>query len=174
MQLPIHLQHALPTDPDIDALDSGVAEVDHYFKSRSWFDTRRGYASPATWQFRTAPEGPVVGYASAAFRRQAHPTDQATERALYLVIYVLGVHRHFQGALNPMAPGQRFAASIIDAIRALALDREDCVGLSLWVRQDNPRAIQFYRRCGFVADPDGPVARDKGPCHLTMRLLLPR
>ena len=89
-------------------------------------------------------------------------------------IYALGVHGHFQGAENPAAPGQRYAATIMDALEELARERADCVGLSLWVREDNARAIAFYVRCGFVADPAGPVARDKGPRHLTMRLLFDR
>ena len=84
------------------------------------------------------------------------------------------MHRHFQGVENPAAPGQRYAATIMDALVELARDRAGCVGVSLWVREDNPRAIAFYARCGFVADPAGPVARDDGPRHLTMRLPIPR
>lgn len=171
MPTAIHIQHALPSDPDIDALDSGIAEVDGYFQSRAWFDTRKGKASPATYQFRTRPGGAIVGYAAAAFRNQSHPTDADTERARYLVIYALGVHRHFQGVENPAAPGKRYAATIMESLEELARDRADCVGLSLWVREDNPRAVAFYERCGFIADPAGPVARDEGPRHLTMRLL---
>lgn len=170
----IHIQHALPNDPDVDALDSGNAEVDRYFHSRTWFDVGKGKASPATYQFRTRPGGAVVGYAAAAFRNQAHPTDDGGVRARYLVIYALGVHRHFQGVENPAAPGQRYAATIMDALVERARDRAGCVGVSLWVREDNPRAIAFYARCGFVADPAGPVARDDGPRHLTMRLPIPR
>lgn len=167
----IHIQHALPNDSDIDALDRGVAEVDRYFQSRTWFDVRKGKVSPATYQFRTRPGGAIVGYAAASFRNQAHPTDDATSRARYLVIYALGVHRHLQGVENPAAPGQRYAATIMIALEELARDRADCAGLSLWVREDNPRAIAFYERCGFIADPVGPVARDGGPRHLTMRLV---
>ena len=174
MTVAIHVEHALPNDPDIDALDSGVAEVDHYFQSRVWFDDRKGKASPATYQFRTRAGGAIVGYAAAAFRNQSHPTDVHTERARYLVIYALGIHRHFQGVENSAAPGQRYAATIMDSLEGLARDRADCVGLSLWVREDNARAIAYYERCGFVADPGGPVARDEGPRHLTMRLLFDR
>ena len=170
MTIAIHIQHALPNDPDIDALDSGIAEVDRYFQSRDWFDAGKGKASPATYQFRTRPHGAVVGYAAAAFRNQAHPTDDGSERARYLVIYALGIHRHFQGMENPAAPGQRYAATVMTTLKALARDRADCAGLSLWVREDNPRAIAFYKRCDFARDPGGPVERDGGARHLTMRL----
>ncbi len=37
-----------------------------------------------------------------------------------------------------------------------------CVGLSLWVRSDNAKAIRFYRKFGFIDDPRGPVQRDEG------------
>ncbi len=112
--------------------------------------------------------------AATAFRKQSHPTDADAERARYLVIYALDVHRHFQGVDSPAAPGQRYAATIMDALEELAHDRADCVGLSLCVREDNPRAIAFYERYGFIADPAGPVTRDEGPRHLTMRLLFDR
>ncbi len=167
----IHVQLALPGDPDIDALNSGVAEVDRYFQSRAWFDTRKGKASPATYQFRTAPGGDVVGYASAAFRNQPHPTDSADVRARYLVLYALGVHRAYQGVDNPSAPGRRYATTVLDAVEELARSRAGCVGVSLWVREDNARAIAFYRRCGWAAEPTGPVQRDAGARHLTMRKL---
>ncbi|MEZ4461501.1 MAG: GNAT family N-acetyltransferase [bacterium] len=44
-----------------------------------------------------------------------------------------------------------------------------CVGLALWVRSDNNRAIAFYEKVGFERDPTGPVSRDDGVPHLTMR-----
>jgi hypothetical protein len=44
-----------------------------------------------------------------------------------------------------------------------------CVGVSLWVRSDNARAIAFYEKVGMVKDPGGPVSRDQGATHLTMR-----
>ncbi|MFH1468170.1 MAG: GNAT family N-acetyltransferase [Pseudomonadota bacterium] len=169
---PLHVQHALPNDPDLDALATGVAEVDRYFRSRAWFDSGKGRASPATYQFRTGPGGAVVGYASAAFRLQAHPSDGVPERARFLVVYVLGLHRPFQGTENPAASGRRYADCVLEALEELARARDECVGLSLWVREDNARAIAFYERRGFVPDPGGPVARDAGPRHLTLRKLL--
>ena len=66
--------------------------------------------------------GAIVGYAAAAFRNQSHPTDVHTERARYLVIYALGIHRHFQGVENSAAPGQRYAATIMDSLEGLARD----------------------------------------------------
>lgn len=167
----LHVELALPTDPDLDRLDSGVAEVDRYFRSRAWFDTRKGKASPATYQLRTELGGPVVGYVAAAFRRQAHPTDDSEDRARVLVIYALGLHREFQGRPNPADGHRRYSTSAMRALEELAGQRADCVGLSLWVREDNPRAIAFYRRVGFAADPAGPVQRDGGARHLTMRRL---
>lgn len=81
------------------------------------------------------------------------------------------MHRHFQGVENPESPGQRYAATVMAAIAEMARARANCVGLSLWVREDNPRAIAFYERCGFEPDPAGPVARDDHSRHLTMRRL---
>lgn len=39
----------------------------------------------------------------------------------------------------------------------------------MWVRVDNPRAIAFYEKVGFEGDVGGPVQRDGGAPHLTMR-----
>jgi len=163
---------ALPDDPDIDTLDSGVAEVDLYFQGRTWFNASKQKAAPPTYQFLTEDAGKVIGYAAAAFRNSDHPHDGSSVRARYLVVYALGVHRPFQGVENPRAPGESFAASIVGVLVAFARERVGCVGLSLWVRVNNARAIAFYRRCGFQPDPGGPVQRNGGAAHLTMRLLL--
>ncbi|MGE0328771.1 MAG: GNAT family N-acetyltransferase [Polyangiaceae bacterium] len=165
----LYTQFALPTDPDLDGFLSGVDEVDHYFRSRAWFDSKKEIASPPTYQFRTEEDGYVVGYASVGFRNLPHPSDEAAERARYLVIYVVGVHLRFRGVRNPSRPSDTYAASIFDELEELARQRSDCVGLSLWVRTDNLRAIAFYRKLGFAADPAGPVHRDGGSPHLTMR-----
>jgi ribosomal protein S18 acetylase RimI-like enzyme len=57
-------------------------------------------------------------------------------------------------------------------LERFAIDKTGCRGLYLWVRADNDRAIAFYRKCGFVDDPAGPVQRDDGAPHLSMRKLL--
>lgn len=54
-------------------------------------------------------------------------------------------------------------------IEGFARNAERCVGLSLRVRTDNPRAMAFYRKMGFVPDPGGPLKRDSGAPHLSMR-----
>lgn len=45
----LHARFALPDDPDLDAFDSGVSEVDAYFRSRQWFNVGKGLASPPTY-----------------------------------------------------------------------------------------------------------------------------
>ena len=160
---------ALPDDPDLDAFSSGVAEVDAYFRGRQWFNVDKDRAAPPTYQFLTDKDGEVVGYAAIAFRNAEHPLDGSPERARYLVIYAVGIHERFQGALNPRAEQETYAVSLFGVLEAFARDKAGCAGLSLWVRADNPRAMGFYEKVGFVADPGGAVHRDGGAPHLTMR-----
>ena len=169
---PLYTRFALPDDPDLDTFASGVPEVDAYFRSRQWFNVEKERAAPPTYQFLTAQDGEVVGYAAVAFRNCDHPHDGAGTRSRYLMVYVAGVHSRFQGAENPNAPGESFAVSIFRVLEGFALKKQGCVGLTLWVRTDNPRAIAFYEKIGFAADPAGPVQRDAGAPHLTMRKLL--
>ena len=134
-----------------------------------WFNAPKGQASPPTYIFRTVPGGPAVGFAAVSFRNHPHPDDQSTARARTLTIYAVGVNRAFQGLRNPRAPKETFATSIFSVIEAFEAEKTDCVGLSLWVRSSNGRAIRFYQKIGFIADPSGPVQRDGGHPHLTMR-----
>lgn len=165
----LHTRFALPNDPDLDTFASGVAEVDAYFRSRQWFNLGKGVAAPPTYQFLTEPDGEVVGYAAVAFRHCDHPHDGAGDRARYLMIYVAGLHERFQGQMNPRAPAETFAMSMFAVLVGFARDKAGCVGLILWVRADNPRAIAFYEKVGFEGDVGGPVQRDGGAPHLTMR-----
>lgn len=165
-------EYALPDDPELDRFDSGEEEVNAYFRNRRWFNAEKGLAAPPTYIFRTGKGGPVVGYAAVSFRNAEHPDDRSATRAKYLMIYVVGVNRPYQGQRNPLAPDETFAASMFRVIEDFAATKPGCVGLSLWVRSTNARAIRFYEKAGFVADPSGPVARDAGAPHLTMRKLL--
>ena len=167
----VFYEYALPDDPELDRFDSGDDEVNAYFRSRRWFNAERGQAAPPTYVFRTVPGGPVIGYAAVSPRSAGYPDDQSTSQARYMMIYVVGVNRRFQGQRNPLAPVETFAASIFAVIEGFAASKEGCVGLSLWVRSTNKRAIRFYEKMGFVADPGGPVSRDAGAPHLTMRKL---
>jgi ribosomal protein S18 acetylase RimI-like enzyme len=169
----LRFELALPDDGRLDRFDCGDAEVDAYFRSRRWFDAARGEASPPTYAFVPAGGDEVVGYATLAFRNVAHPDDCSPGRARYLAIYAIGVDRGFQGRFVPGTAGQSFAASMIVAIEGIALARAGCVGLSLWVRSTNIRAIRFYEKAGFAMDPTGPVQRDGGPPHASMRKRLP-
>ena len=166
------MRFALPDDPDLDAFASGNEEVDAYFRTRQWFNVAKGVSAPPTYQFLTEVDGEVVGYASVAFRKSDHPFDGADERALYLLIYVIGVHTRFQGQRNPKGSNESCAASMFLMLANLARARDGCVGLGLWVREDNERAIAFYRKAGFEPDPGGAMQRDGGVPHLTMRALL--
>ena len=171
MSAKLFTQFALPDDLYLDVFVSGDEEVDGWFRSRKWFNATKGKASPPTYVFRTAQDGDVVGCASVAFRKMEHPEDASSQRAKYLMVYVVGVNIGFHGQRNPQAPDETFAASIFGVIEALAMKHSDCVGLSLWVRSTNARAIAFYQKVGFVADPSGAVQRDDKAPHLTMRRL---
>ena len=146
--------------------------MDDYFRSRQWFNAAKGKAAPPTYQFLTEEGGEVVGYAAVTFRNCAHPDDSSLDKARYLAIYVTGVHQRLHGKKNPRAPEESFAVSIFRQIEGFARDKAGCRGLFLWVRADNDRAIAFYRKIGFVDDPAGPVQRDGGAPHLTMRKLI--
>lgn len=165
-------EYALPDDPELDRFDSGEEEVNAYFRSRRWFNAEKGQAAPPTYVFRTEQGGPVVGYAAVSFRNAEHPDDRSATRAKVLMVYVVGVNRPYQGQRNPRAPDQTFAASIFGVIEGFAASKMGCVGMSLWVRSTNTRAIRFYEKAGFAADPSGPLQRDTGAPHLTMRKLL--
>ena len=143
-----------------------------YFRSRAWFDVGQDKASPPTYEFLTEVDGDVVGYCAAAFRNYAHPSDRSELRRKYLVIYAIGVDLAFQGCRNTRAPQETYAESILGILYGFATDKNECVGLGLWVRANNTRAIAFYQKGGFIPDPHGPMQRDGGTPHLTMRKLL--
>lgn len=169
MPAPLTVAFALPDDPALDAFCSGDAEVDAYFRSRRWFNPEKALAAPPTYAFHFAPGGPLVGLAAIAFRNAPHPTDDSPRRAKVLMVYALGVGQPFQGQPNPLAPHQTAAASIIDILHGFAAAKEGCLGLALWIRSTNQRALRFYEKMGFTPDPAGPVRRDDGPPHWTMR-----
>lgn len=158
-----------PVDGDLDTFESGVVEVNQYFRRRTWFKHDKGRASPPTYTFFDA-SGARVGYAAVSFGKCPHPHDRAVDKEKYLVIYVVGVDLAFQG--RRFAPsGTSYATTIFRTLIRFAREKEDCVGLSLWVRSDNDRAMAFYRKIGLEADENGPVARDDGTPHVTMRML---
>jgi len=165
---PLSFHRAVPDDTDLDAFSSGVAEVDTYFRSRQWFNTQKSKASPPTYQFRNADDE-VVGYAAVSYRKCDHPEDGAPDRAKYLSIYVTGLHERFHGTKNPAAPNETYAESMFRVLEDFACGTAGCVGMYLWVRANNARAIAFYEKVGFVGDAAGPVQRDTGARHLTMR-----
>jgi ribosomal protein S18 acetylase RimI-like enzyme len=167
----LDLRWALPDDPDLDRFTSGVPEVDVFFRGRRWFLEEKGKASPPTYQFFLPRSGEVVGYASVSKRRCGHPTDDSNAKARYLAIYVVGLHERFQGVELPGVVGTSIAAALFAQVEQIARTAPGCVGLYLWVREDNARAVAFYRKLGFVDDTGGPVRRDNGPAHLTMRKL---
>lgn len=161
--------HTIPSDPEIDEFTSGDDEVDKYFHSRHWFDDGSEKTSPPTYKFCDGDE--FVGLASVAFRDNPHPTDESSTTAKYLVVYVVGVREELHGVKNPNASDETYAATLFRTLERFGREREGVVGMSLWVRADNARAIAFYEKVGFERDPGGPVQRDGGAPHLTMRKL---
>ena len=166
--LPLLHDWANPADADLDVFDSGVEEVDAYFRSRKWFNTTTGKSSPDTYQFRT-DTGESIGYAAVAFKNCPDPLESSTTKARYLAIFAAGLHRRFQGVDDPNAHGQTYAVSAFHTLEAFALKKDNCVGLYLWVRMDNPRGIAFYTKFGFEADPGGSILHGAGAPHLPMR-----
>jgi ribosomal protein S18 acetylase RimI-like enzyme len=163
----LDFQPADPADSDIDAFTSGVAEVDDYFRTRRWFNVSKKKASPETYRFRSLDGSTVVGYASAAFGNRAHPKNGASEKARYLVVYVVGVHEHLQGRRNPDNKDESYATSIFRILERFAREKDGCRGLMLRVRPDNDRAVAFYRRFGF--QDDRVEVDEAGERALTMR-----
>ncbi|MBI4821695.1 MAG: hypothetical protein HY791_35875 [Deltaproteobacteria bacterium] len=166
---PLFHELALPTDPDLDQFSSGNSEVDAYFSKREWFNSAKNEHAPPTYQFRTAQNGEVVGYAAAAFRNNPHPDDSSTTKAKYLVVYVAAVHSRYAGQRNPAAPSETFSSSMFAILDSMARAKAGCVGLCLRVRTDNLRAIAFYEKVGFAPDPGGARPLDDKAPHLTMR-----
>ena len=163
----LDFEYALPNDPSIDQFVSGDVEVDRYFHSRQWFNDEQGKSSPPTYKFCDGAR--VIGFAAIAFRNCPHPTDDSPDTAKYLVVYVIGVSEDLHGVENPEKPGESYAVTTFRTLERFAREKEGVVGLSLWVRTDNARAISFYEKIGFDKDPGGPVQRDDGAPHLTMR-----
>ncbi len=157
-----------PTDIGIDDFHSGNAEVDRFFKSRTWFNLQKNLASPPTYKF-TDPDGKVIALVSVAFRRQAHPTDDSIEKALYLVVYAIGLNQEFQGVRF----GEKsYAEHVFAQLETMATSESKCFGVSLWVRSDNEKAIAFYEKVGLKKDETGPIQRDSKQPHITMRKIL--
>lgn len=145
----MHVEWALLDDEALDGFVSGDAEVDDYLKGRRWFDHARGRSKPPTYRFSLQPSGPLVGYATAAFRRL--PAPGSGERALFLIVYVVGVAEAWQGVRDPATPERTLAASMFAFLEGQARAQAGCAGLYLRVREDNARAVSFYRKLGFTA-----------------------
>lgn len=163
--------YAMPDDPNLDSFQSGDEEVDAFFISRKWYSTEKKKTSPPTYVFHTQEGGETIGYAAVSYQNAGHPYEVSSTRARYLTVYAVGLNIRFQGVKNPQFPDETYAASIFREIERMAREKPDCIGISLWVRITNERAIRFYQKVGFVADPAGPVQRDHagGAAHLTMR-----
>jgi len=165
-----------PDDADLDAFDAGKStearEVTHYFKSRQWFDIAKSVARPPTYQFGTAND--IVGYVATAFANKPHPREDSEARARYLVMYVLGIHRRFQGQQHAES-GERYSTTILRALETdFAPKKSACVGIYLRVRTTNTPAIHFYERMGFSADPNLVGGTPDEAPQLVMRKLFPK
>lgn len=166
----LHVRLATPVSPELDTFASGNAEVDRYFRERRWFDTGKGRAAPPTYEVRVGAGGEVIGFLSLAFGNRPHPADGNPDKGRYLVIYVVGLVQSVQGS-RARERGPTRAEQVFEWVTRQGQEHPGCVGLYLWVRADNHRAVGFYEKVGFQTDSGGPVQRDKGPAHLTMRKL---
>jgi len=146
------IEKALPNDARIDEFYFGpedyAVEVEEEFKSRIWEEDRD--------LFLFALEGELVAGARLDFwnRDPPHKDPEDGERRRYYLVIALGINVPFQGQRDPVS-GQKYSRIIFDYIESKARDREDCVGLTLWVRAANERARAIYVHWGFqyVAEP---------------------
>jgi hypothetical protein len=168
----LQYEFAIPSDPDVDNFESGDDEVDKYFRSRQWFDDKFEKTSPPTYKFCDGKN--VVGFASVAFRNCPHPTEESSTKAKYLVVYAVGVRKELHGTKNPHAVDETYAMTLFRTIFRFGLERAGVVGVSLWVRADNARAVAFYEKAGLQKDPGGPIQRNGGAPHITMRRIYNR
>ena len=70
--MPIHAITADPDDPELQIFESGVEEVDRYFKEVRWFNRAKGVPSLQTYKFLD-PEGRMVGYGAVGRRNTEVP-----------------------------------------------------------------------------------------------------
>ena len=166
-------EFAMPNHPGLREFDCGNEKVNDYFKKCTWFNETKGKSSPSTYVFRTEKGGEVVGYIAMSFKKIAHPCDTSESRARYLIIYMIGVNKKFIGKNNARNQDVSYAKSILEIAEGHAIQDPNCVGVSLWVRSDNQRAINFYKKMGLSEDLGGPIPRDdKGAPFITMRKLI--
>lgn len=114
------------------------------------------------YRFSVRAGGEVVGYATVALCKKPHPGEDARDKALYLMVYVVGIDRRWQGVPHPERPDDTWAMAIFRWLEAKSREDGRCVGLYLRVRAANGRALAFYRKVGFSLDPAsmGGEARD--------------
>jgi hypothetical protein len=155
-----------PSDPALDDFDCGVEEwsihVTEYFRARRWLRNDR-----TCYQFGTDQD--VIGYAAIAVAPCPHPDEASDTQADYLIIFMMGIDKRYQGATDPRADCTYYD-SIMRMLATLARNTRACVGLYLRVNAKNERAIRAYRRTGF--DPDatpGGTLREKKGTFLVMR-----
>ncbi len=152
-----------PTAEAVDAFDCGDTEVNAFFRTRRWFSD--GKLSPPTYEF--VVNGSTVGFAAVDERKVEHPSDSATEKMKYLVIFAFGINTQFHGKRLGGPSTGTYAVAALQFVESLLKPKH--VGLTLWVRANNARAIACYKKFGFVADPGGARARGEGAPHLSMR-----
>lgn len=161
---------ASPTDEALDSFDCGDEEVTKHFRERRYFDAKR---KPHSGGYKFVDmNGAAAGF------MHLNPSkrlirDDCEEYGRFMVVFAFGVSLPFQGQVDPGDPaGRRFAEVLMGEAVRLAQQKEGCIGLHLWVRANNRRAINFYQRLGFAGDPGGPAKRGEGEPYLTMRRML--
>jgi hypothetical protein len=168
---------AQPTDPLIDSFNFGPddwsREVEDEFKSRIWFKSK----SPLFLFLRDSADqdgeelvaGARFGYGN--LPDPATGDADETERAHFHLVMSFGVQVTCQHRDDPLtSPPRRWASVVMDHAESKARAKDRCVGMSLWVREENTDAQKFYRnRHGFeiVRGPfeavREPAALDRDP-----------
>lgn len=148
---------AQPTDPLIDTFSFGAddwaLEVEEEFKSRVWFKSKS-----SLWLFLrdgtdiSAEElvaGARFGYGN--LPDPATGDADETERLHFYLVMSFGVQLGFQHRDDPLTePPRRWSSVVMDHAESKARAKERCVGMSLWVREENTDAQRFYQnRRGF-------------------------
>lgn len=124
------------------------------------------------WLFRTELDV-IVGFGSLGMTRRKWPPPDGKYSNL-LIIPMLGIDRRFHG--QPPDPDKRYSKQILSHLLHEARQlfqsnqnagRETLPLLTLYVHEDNYRAIRLYEKVGFISEPS---ATRNHLCLMVLRL----